>query len=69
MNVIGKHANTRYYFVPQDGTLFKISGNDRRESFDELRRKTTEFIFKCVVARDVRHLKATGRVVRELELI
>lgn len=68
-SIVRPWANTRYYFVPQDGTLFRVQGAAMRESFDELRQKSPHLTFKCVPGRWVQHMRKLGTFTRELDLI
>lgn len=59
---------TRYYFVPQDGTLFLVSGSWGKERFNDLRKKTPNMTFKSVPICWVRPIRRLGSVTQEIEL-
>lgn len=61
-------ANTRWYYVTQDRTLFRVSGAAARQSFDDLRRASPQVTFKCVAGKWARHIQKLGAISRTIEI-
>ena len=59
---------TRHYYVPQDRTLFIVTGCRMRETFNELRKKTRRVLFKPITTAWAEHLRNHGHCERVLEM-
>lgn len=64
-----RQSNTRYYYVVEDRSLFKVCGGAMRESFDELRKHSRHLTFKCVQGHWVAHMRKAGAFSREIEMV